>query len=701
MLVLILLIFISGFFILNFFKAEKSLIEVFSFSLLLGTVYHTLLSFVLACCGIYYSKNIFILFTLLLILITIFVSRFRKNIIKFKFDLNDIPVYYYLVIGYFLFRLISLALDSGIIYYHWDELRVYQLNAKQLFYTHDMKYYFSFFAPVINFVGTICHEFTGFTLTNPRIFSSIVFCNISLIIFKFLNESKVNKHLAALFSILFLISSGKALTVYRTFYTNVYYTSFLLVGVYLFLKYYFVEKCDDIPFLSYFFLLGALLVRREAFYHIVIFLLIADFYLLKRKKVDFKRLLIPALSFVIIFVLWIFIEGNYSEVSTILASGNSSSNLFGSNLTFINILSFITSAFNSLFSFDNFYLNYIISGMFVIHLIILMVMIIDKFKHKEVNKYYDLILFSFIFQIIYLGIVIFTSCFLFTEEEFVVAASFSRYMIMVFTISFVVVPIALFENTNFVRIGKRKEIVCVKNPKILLIIPAYNEEENILSTYKTIVDYNTKHKTNYDIIVINDGSSDSTGLICRDNSIPCINLVQNLGIGGAVQTGYKYALENDYDIAIQYDGDGQHDVSYVKKLVKELKNGEADIVIGSRFTGQLDSFKSTRLRRVGINVISMLIKITTGIHITDPTSGFRAVNKNVIAHLSNTYPKEFPEPESIVALIRRGYIVKEVPVKMKERIGGVSSIRMWKSAYYMINVCFSIIVTSIKKVGDC
>ena len=241
-----------------------------------------------------------------------------------------------------------------------------------------------------------------------------------------------------------------------------------------------------------------------------------------------------------------------------------------------------------------------------------------------------------------------------------------------------------------------------KDPKILLIIPAYNEEENILNTYHMIEEYNRKKKKyQLDVIVINDGSKDKTGEILEENKIPHINLVQNLGIGGAVQTGYQYAEENGYDIAIQCDGDGQHDVNYVDKIIKPIVKGEADLVVGSRFIEELSKFRSSRLRRIGIRIIAFLIEVVTGQRIADPTSGFRAANKNVIQHFSQSYPKEYPEPESLVNLLRQGYVIEEKAVEMKERLGGVSSIRAWKNAYYMINVSLSIVITSMKKGSDC
>lgn len=226
--------------------------------------------------------------------------------------------------------------------------------------------------------------------------------------------------------------------------------------------------------------------------------------------------------------------------------------------------------------------------------------------------------------------------------------------------------------------------------KTLIIIPAYNEEESIVNTVKTLTQVNNK----VDYIVINDGSVDKTKEVCELNNINYIDLPNNLGIGGAVQTGYKYALLNNYDIAIQFDGDGQHDANYISNLIKEIENG-ANMVIGSRFISDLSEFKSTKLRRVGINLLSNLIKICTNKRIYDPTSGFRAVDKNIISLFAQNYPTDYPEPDTIVTVIKKGYKVKEIPAKMKERTGGKSSISNLKGAYYMLKVSISIIFSSI------
>ena len=238
----------------------------------------------------------------------------------------------------------------------------------------------------------------------------------------------------------------------------------------------------------------------------------------------------------------------------------------------------------------------------------------------------------------------------------------------------------------------------MKDKKILLIIPAYNEEKSILNTVNTILDYNKKNKTNYDYIVINDGSKDNTEEILKKNKLNHIRLIQNLGIGGAVQTGYKYALLNGYDIAIQFDGDGQHDVSYVKDIVKPIINEEANMVIGSRFVdSSLKGFKSSAARRVGIKLISGFIRLLTGKKVYDPTSGFRAVNRNIIEFFSVNYPPEYPEPVSEVTILKKKLKVSEVPVVMKERQGGKSSIHAWKNAYYMINVFIAMFIESLKR----
>lgn len=234
--------------------------------------------------------------------------------------------------------------------------------------------------------------------------------------------------------------------------------------------------------------------------------------------------------------------------------------------------------------------------------------------------------------------------------------------------------------------------------RIILIIPAYNEQDSILKTTKTIDEYNMNSKIRLDYIVINDGSNDSTEKILINNKIPHIKSVQNLGIGGAVQTGYKYALENGYDIAIQFDGDGQHNVTYVNDLCKPIVDGKANMTIGSRFVeGSTSEFKSTKARQIGIKLISGFIKFFTGKKLYDVTSGFRAIDKSLIEQFAFNYPLEYPEPISTTHILKQGKSITEVPVEMNERNGGVSSIRSWKNVYYMVNVLLSIVIIGTRR----
>lgn len=227
----------------------------------------------------------------------------------------------------------------------------------------------------------------------------------------------------------------------------------------------------------------------------------------------------------------------------------------------------------------------------------------------------------------------------------------------------------------------------MKEHNVLIIIPAYNEAGNI---EKVVNNIRNKYPQ-YDYIVINDGSTDKTEEVCSRNYYNFISLPLNLGIGGAVQTGYRYALKNHYDIAIQMDGDGQHDIAYLEDLIAPIANGEADVTIGSRFINK-EGFQSTLSRRTGILFLSKLIQCTCFVKIKDVTSGFRAVNNKFIKIFAENYPSDYPEPEAIVATVMHRGKIKEIPVVMQERENGTSSINLKRSVYYMIKVSLAILV---------
>lgn len=228
--------------------------------------------------------------------------------------------------------------------------------------------------------------------------------------------------------------------------------------------------------------------------------------------------------------------------------------------------------------------------------------------------------------------------------------------------------------------------------KKIAIIPAYNESASIVNTVSDIIN----NAPGFDYVVINDRSRDNTLQVCKENNINVINLPLNLGIGGAVQTGYWYALENDYDIAVQFDGDGQHDAKYLNKMADFLIENDCDMVIGSRFI-EKEGFQSSSARRFGIKYFSFLIKLLTGKRITDPTSGYRMGNRKIIEQFANAYPKDYPEPETVVAILDKGKKVAEMPVVMRAREEGVSSISLKKSVYYMIKVTLAMIIERIRK----
>lgn len=225
--------------------------------------------------------------------------------------------------------------------------------------------------------------------------------------------------------------------------------------------------------------------------------------------------------------------------------------------------------------------------------------------------------------------------------------------------------------------------------KILIIIPAYNEAENI----ESVVDNLVQNYPSYDYIVINDCSTDSTEQICSTHQYNYLSLCTNLGIGGGVQTGYIYAYMNHYDYAVQLDGDGQHDPSYIETMITFAETSHSDMVIGSRFLKH-EGFQSSIMRRSGISFLNKVIKLCCGETITDSTSGFRVINKNLIHFFSTNYAEDYPEPEAIVMASLNKYKIAEVPVIMNERHAGNSSIDWKRSIYYMIKVPIALFISS-------
>ncbi len=223
--------------------------------------------------------------------------------------------------------------------------------------------------------------------------------------------------------------------------------------------------------------------------------------------------------------------------------------------------------------------------------------------------------------------------------------------------------------------------------RVLVIIPAYNESESIEGVIREL----KEKEPGYDYVVINDCSTDDTAKKLEALGASYINVPVNLGIGGGVQTGYRYAVERGYDVTVQMDGDGQHDPEYLERVVGPVARGECSMCVGSRFI-ERKGFQTSALRRFGIVFLSTLIRICCGVRIKDVTSGFRACDAQLTEFYSRNYAQDYPEPEAIVTAVTAGFSVSEAPVEMRERAGGSSSINALKSVYYMVKVSLAVIL---------
>lgn len=219
--------------------------------------------------------------------------------------------------------------------------------------------------------------------------------------------------------------------------------------------------------------------------------------------------------------------------------------------------------------------------------------------------------------------------------------------------------------------------------KVLVIIPAYNEAENIERVVGNLIE----NYPQWDYLVVNDGSKDRTAEICREKGYPLLDLPVNLGLAGAFQAGIRYAFQNGYEAAIQFDGDGQHDPRYIEPMIKKMEQEDLNIVIGSRFC---EAKKPHTLRMLGSTLLTWAIRITTGRKVADPTSGMRLFNANILKNFSNSI-NYGPEPDTVSYLLRCGASISEVQVEMHERIAGTSYLNLGRSVRYMLNMFVSIL----------
>ena len=685
---MILLCMLTGLMVINLFEKELRLTKALLIILPVGVVFHTALFTICIFFKIYYGIIPFIVISLLTL------TSLIKNRIKIINDIRNIPIYYLVFLILIGIKLIAFGVTGFFEFYNYDEFTAYTRGSIALFSAHDFFSFYETYAPINYFLGTEVLEFSGYTISIARLFSSIYFLLTSYFIFYALQEHRVNKNIASLIAILFVFSSTELIQLSKSFYTNIFFMFYFCISIYSIVNYYFYDDKKGIPWIYYILLLGTFLTRHDAMYFVIIFTVIISCINLFKKKISKMEGI--SLGFLPILFLPLYKALEKSYQFNFMLSHPENPPLVESVLERLkpeNLNQFLGNVWNQTFEFGYYYFNWLIFTIFIIALILTIIYLFKKNASKQYKKLFFWVLF---FQLGYVALIITTEFVMFTVNEYRLAASFSRYVLAVLPLSFVVIGIMLYKNTKREKPAVKSPISC-SNPKCILIIPAYNEEKNILEAYKRIQEYNKKHSLKLDAIVINDCSTDNTEKVLCDNKIPHIKLIHNLGIGGGVQTGYKYAYDNGYDIAIQYDGDGQHDINYIDKLIKPIYTGKASFTIGSRFIeAEQEGFKSTFFRRIGIRIISVATKLASGKKIYDTTSGYRACNREIMEYFAKNYPIEYPEPITNVELLNMNYIVKEVPVVMKERKEGMSSIRAWKQAYYMINVVLSIIIVGMR-----
>jgi glycosyltransferase involved in cell wall biosynthesis len=229
--------------------------------------------------------------------------------------------------------------------------------------------------------------------------------------------------------------------------------------------------------------------------------------------------------------------------------------------------------------------------------------------------------------------------------------------------------------------------------RMIAVVPAYDEEAAIGAVVREIATTDAR----FDVVVVDDGSADDTAAVAAAAGATVVQLPYNLGIGAAVQTGFRFALQRGYDVAVRLDGDGQHDPRELRKLLAPLESGEADIVTGSRFADDDPAYRPPLARRVGIVFFARLVSVLTGQRVTDTTSGFQALNRRAIALFAEDYPSDYPEVEATLLVLKHRLRLVEVPVRMREREHGTSSITFVSSVYYMLKVTLALLIAMFRK----
>lgn len=454
MILFIILLIISGLATLFSIQPKTKLSNIFCLSLLLGVAIHSFLFLVFGYCHIYYNKIIFITLTIIMMALCFFINIKRKKKLEITNDLKGIPLIYILFLIYILYRLIVIIEASYVNYYNWDEISFYAYNAKRIFLTGNMNYMYPLYATVNYFLGSLSYSFTEVSYTEPRLFSAIFYTIMSLFIYSRLREFKVHRYISALLSALLLISSAENLLYYTTFYSNIFYATFFVAGVYILLAGVLKYKNKEEIVIGIFLLIGAVLVRREAIYHISALLICLSFleFLQTKNKKIFKKYLYLLFPFVFIFISRMVCNSLFNpaileetEVSTI-------SNL-SKGLRFNLLPSFVDNALNQMFGLGAFESNYLMFSIVILSYFIFIINLLRKKIDDEKKYLYAMIIIS---QVIYLGLVFLTEFLVMKDIELETAASFSRYMLMVSPLSIIMFGALLWSKTSIKLIKIKK-----------------------------------------------------------------------------------------------------------------------------------------------------------------------------------------------------------------------------------------------------
>lgn len=451
---LILLLIYTGVMTLNFFEKDIKITHIICFSFPLGLAIHAFLLTIFVYLRLDYSYLIFVIISLLFTL-----SIFR-NKPRIKNDLKGIPIYFIIILVLLGVRLIQFSITGFIDFYNFDEFSAYQKNAYVLGVFNDFSGFFGTYSPINTFLATKTYEALGFNINAVRGFTPIFFILTSLFIFISLRKNEINKHISALIAILFLFGSSELILLSKTFYTNIYFLYYFTVSIYLILSHYHIDNKKGLPYIGLLFFVGFLSTRKDALLVGVAFIISYMFINLLKKRINLKQFLFIFLFFSMLIISFR-IANNYNVNLKTGTSENvngflvtSRLDTYKEKLQISNIKSFVKELYKQTFSFDLYYFNWVSFLIFGITTIITFITLFNKNLFK---KYRQLLFWTKFAQFAYIALVMLTEIFIFSVYEFTLAASFSRYVLGVISIDYILLATLIFGDTVIISEGFKKK----------------------------------------------------------------------------------------------------------------------------------------------------------------------------------------------------------------------------------------------------